>query len=68
MQLKDTEDLCFLILGMAGQRLGERCCFQSGLLGFLSWKEMLCDIGSGYDKVTFGSGTRLSIQPSECAV
>uniref|UniRef100_A0A8C3GKW6 T-cell receptor alpha chain constant domain-containing protein n=1 Tax=Cairina moschata TaxID=8855 RepID=A0A8C3GKW6_CAIMO len=32
-------------------------------LGFLLWEEMLCGYGSGYGKLTFGSGTRLSIQP-----
>ncbi|XP_038024844.2 M1-specific T cell receptor alpha chain isoform X3 [Anas platyrhynchos] len=32
-------------------------------LGFLLWEEMLCGYGSGYGKLTFGSGTRLSVQP-----
>ena len=54
-------------LGMAGKNLVERCHFCHGLLGFLSWKEMLWDYGSGFNKLIFGSGTRLSIQPSECA-
>ncbi|XP_064492743.1 M1-specific T cell receptor alpha chain-like isoform X2 [Pseudopipra pipra] len=45
-------------MGMAGQRLGKRCC--SALLGFLLGKEMLW---GSYSKVTFGSGTGLSIQP-----
>uniref|UniRef100_A0A8B9UH08 T-cell receptor alpha chain constant domain-containing protein n=1 Tax=Anas zonorhyncha TaxID=75864 RepID=A0A8B9UH08_9AVES len=31
-------------------------------LGFLKWEEMLCDFGSG-NKLTFGSGTRLSVLP-----
>lgn len=55
--------MCLPSSGMAGQRLGEICC-SAEALGFLLGEEMLCD---NYNKVTFGSGTRLSILPSESA-
>ncbi|OXB54135.1 hypothetical protein ASZ78_016608 [Callipepla squamata] len=33
-------------------------------MGFLIWKKMLCDYGSASGKVTFGLGTKLSVQPN----
>ncbi|XP_030364375.1 M1-specific T cell receptor alpha chain-like isoform X1 [Strigops habroptila] len=47
-----------------GRGLGTDATSSSGLLGFLLWKEMLCDYGYGYNQQTFGSGTRLSVQPN----
>ncbi|XP_061222950.1 M1-specific T cell receptor alpha chain-like isoform X2 [Neopsephotus bourkii] len=55
---------CLSYKAWLGRALGTDAAPSSGLLGFLLWKEMLCDYGSSVNQLTFGSGTRLSVQPN----